>query len=294
MVLMKRDGTPMAVLGTVRHCRHLQGSVHEVGLQFASEIDPTEIVIPSDLDDAALAGGLHPSLQVPTLRGRLLLVDDSPSDRRLFAHQMNATGLEIVAVETSGAALDAIQREQFSAVVCGLDLAKGDGIHAIRRMRKLGFTGPILVLTAEISAPVLADARAAGASELAGKPYEPSYIMYLLSEWLDQASRPEAIVSRFEDQPAMIELLLAFIRETQRLARRLATAVDEEDAATVRELCLRISGSGSHHGFEQLSVAARDAMWNLDTTGQVGDALGPLRRLIDMCDRLQCSGDSHE
>jgi CheY-like chemotaxis protein len=289
MVLIRRDGTPLAVMGNVRHCRHLQGSVYEIGIQFNREIDPTAVIIPSDLDDKVIAHGLHPSVKIPNLRGRLLIVDDSAADRRLFSHQMQATGLEIVAVDTSGAALDAIRKQRFTAVVCGLDLADGSGIYAVRRMRECGYNGPILILTAEISARLLAEVRAAGANELLGKPYEPGYVMYLLSEWLDQPARPDAIVSRFDCEPGMSGMLMGYIGETRRLATRLSAAINEEDAALVRELCVKIAGSGSHHGFDQLSVAARDALWNLDTAEQVSDALGPLRRLVCLCDRLRCN-----
>ena len=249
------------------------------------------VVIPEELDDEVVAHGLHPSVTIPTLSGRLLLVDDSSSDSRLFTHQIRATGLEIVAVDTSGAALDAVQKGPFSAVVCGLDLADGSGVYTVRRMREVGYDGPILVFTAEISAALLSDVRAAGANELLGKPYEPGYVMFLLSEWLQQPSAPKAVLSRFDCEPGMADLLLDYISETQRLAQCLAAAIEEENAAAVRDLCLKISGSGSHHGFDQLSVAARDALWNLDTAGDVHNALGPLRRIVCLCQRLQCSGE---
>lgn len=293
MILMRRNGTPLALVGTVRHCRHLQGSIHEIGIQFANEIDPTSILLPEDLTDSASRNGFDGSVPIPTLSGQLLLIDNSLADRKLFTHQMGATGLGIVAVETSGAALDAIQRDLFDAVICALDLADGTGIYAVRRMREVGFSGPILAFTAEMSPPLLAEMRAAGANELMGKPYEPVYVMHLLSDWLNQPAAQHAIVSRFDNDPAMGDLLVEFIGETQRLARRLSAAVDEEDAAIVRELCLSMFGSGSHHGFEQLSVGARDALWNLDAMGgKVADALGPLRRLVRMCLRLQGGGQA--
>jgi CheY-like chemotaxis protein len=289
VVLMRRDGVAITLAGVIRHCRYLQGTCHEAGIQFDHEIDPHAILLPSNLSEAANEAKLNRSMQIPSFTGRVLLADDSESDRRLFAHQLAATGLAITAVATSGAALDAMQRWSFDAVICGLDLDGGGGIYAVRRLRDRGYQGPILVFTAEVSTEALARVQAAGADEVLGKPYDPGYAMYLLGEWLRQPTPNSAILSRFDDEPDMAGLLAEFIEETQRLAHRLAKAMENEQFAVVRELCLRMAGSGSNHGFDQLGVAARDAMRALDTVGEVSAAVGPLRRLVSICQRMRSS-----
>ncbi len=169
LVLMRRDGTPLALAGTIRHCRHLQGSCHEIGVQFASEIDPETILLPSDLDDAEDLAKLDQSMLVPTFVGNLLLVDDSASDRRLLAHQLSATGLNVVAVETSGAALDALKLRRIDIVICGLNEAGGIGVYAVEQIREIGFRQPVVVFMPEIGGTELCEIRHAGATEVVGK-----------------------------------------------------------------------------------------------------------------------------
>ena len=286
LVLMRRDGTPMCLSGMVRHCRHLQGSCHEIGVQFCEEINPQAILLPEDLKEAAVGPGCDRSLQIPALRGKVLIADNHAPDRRLLAHQLSATGLDITPTNTAGAALDAVKRSKFDAVICGLDLHQAHGVHAVQELRQIGYRNPILVLTAETDPRALAAVMAAGATEVAGKPYDTFYLMYLLAEALNQPAPDGSIVSRFDGEPGMSELLEDFVEETREIACQLAAALEEENLAQIRDLCVRMAGSGANHGFDQLSIAARDALHNLDAAGRLAEATGPLRRMISMCRRL--------
>ncbi|MDY7108569.1 MAG: response regulator [Planctomycetota bacterium] len=289
LVMIRRDGTRQKLTGTIRHCRFLRGTCHEAGIKFDHPIDPHEFLLPSSLESTERGDKLGPSIQIPSLNGCVLLADDSETDRRLVAHQLSATGLVVVPAATSGSALDALQQTDFDAVLCGLDLDAGGGLYAVMRIRDSGYGGPILVFTAEISEEALLRVREAGADEVLGKPYDAGYVMYLLSECLHQPTPSEPLVSRLESEPGMAELLIEYIDEAQRLSHRLSKAVDEEDFPAARELCLRLAGSGANHGFDQVSVAARDALRALDAAGDVTACLAPVRRVLSICARMSCT-----
>jgi CheY-like chemotaxis protein len=289
LIMMSRDGSRKKLTGTIRHCRFLRGTCHEAGIEFVHPIDPHAFLLPSQLEAADSADKLGPSIQIPSLTGCILLADDSESDRRLVAHQLSATGLMVVSAATSGAALDALQQTNFDAVLCGLDLDVGGGLYAVRRMRDNAYEGPILVFTAEISEEALMRVREAGADEVLGKPYDAGYVMYLLSECLHQPAPSDPLISRLESEPGMAELLIEYIEEAQRLSHRLTKAVEDEDFPVARELCLRLAGSGANHGFDQVSVAARDALRALDAAGDVASSLTPLRRVVSICARIRCT-----
>ncbi len=284
---MRRDGTPLALLGKVRHCRHLQGACHEIGIEFEIEIDPHSILMPEELDAAGLQPSPGHAVNIPSLAGRLLLADDSDSDRILFSHQISATGLAVTGVATCGAAIDQVKRSRFDIVVCALNLNDSNGIYAVQQIREVGFRGPLLVMTAEMSPKVLNEVQRAGADEVVGKPYDPGYIMYLLGECLQQSEADDPVYSRFDDEPAMAELLAQYIDETHRRVHDLTKAVAVGDLSVVRELCIRLAGSGANYGFDQLSAAAADALRNLDAADDLDSALVPVRRLLSICHRVQ-------
>ncbi len=285
VVLLRRDGTPLAVAGVVVHCRHIESSHHEIGIQFHKEVDPTTILPASTL---AGANEDDQSLEMPALDGRLLVVDQSPADRRLMTHHLSATGITMMMVESSGAALEALKRRSFDIVLCELSLAD-DAVRMIKQMREVEFRGPIVVVTAENDAARLIKAREAGANEIVGKPYDPGYLASLLAEWLDAPGVDPPIYSSIEDKPGMAELITDFIEQAQRKANALEKALKDEDKGRVREAVLALMGSGAGYGFEGLTEAARATLIALETSSNLKDLEAPLRRLVAICQRLRCS-----
>ena len=284
VLLPKRDGRPLAVAGVVVHCRHLDGSHHEIGIQFMQQVDATEVLPSWDSPDEKEAD--EKAIELPTLSGRVLVVDQSSLDRRLLAHRLSVTGLTMTMVETPGAAIDAVRRQQPEIVLCELNL-DSDAVRMIQQMRKVGFQGPILVVTAEHDVSRLMKAREAGANEIVGKPYDPAYLASLLAEWLEAPAVERPVYSTFEDDPGMSEMIADFIHQTRLNGQRLEKALEDGEMSNAREVVLALMGSGSGYGFLPLTEAARDALTALDTSGNQTDASPALRRLIGLTQRLR-------
>lgn len=283
VMLPRHEGGPLVVGGVVAHCRHVGGAHHEVGIQFVQEVDPTT-VLPQN-DEGRSAG--DQSLELPSLKGDVLVIDQSKTDRRLMSYHLGATGLNLVMAESCGAALQAVGAQEFDVVLCDLNL-EGDVVKMISDIRRGGFRGPVIVMTAENSAARLAEARAAGANEIIGKPFNPISLASLLAEWLKVPPVDQPIYSSLESKPGMAELIADFIADVQGMAKLIEKAVGRGDVKGLREKCLGLMGSGSGHGFEPLTEAARDALTALDTTQSPKDAVAPLRRVVSVCRRLRC------
>ncbi|MHC4109071.1 MAG: response regulator, partial [Planctomycetota bacterium] len=285
-VLLPRRAEPaVAVMGVVVHCRHIESSHHEIGVQFLQEVDATVLVTSTGYGDS---GESAESVELPTLAGEALVVDQSAADQRLLTHHLSATGLGLTMVETPSQALEAVQRQDFALVLCDLNLEM-DAVRMIEQMRNAGLQGPIVVITAEQRVERLAKAREAGANEIIGKPYAPAYLASLLAEWLEAPSVERPIFSTEESKPGMGELIADFIEEAQRNVQRLEKAVAAENTATAREFLMGLMGSGSGHGFTALTEAARDALTALDTGNDLSAAAPSIRRLISVCGRLRCA-----
>ncbi len=287
ILLPRRDGSPIAVNGTVMHCRHVEGAYHEIGVQFTEEIDPMALL--SENEEAAAED--ERSLEMPALEGRILIVDQSKADRRLMTHQLSVTGLAMTMVDTPGAAIDAVRKRHYEMMLCDLNL-EHDAVEMIRKVRGAEFRGPIVVVTAENSPTRLADARAAGANEIIGKPYNPVYLASLLAEWLQAPAVEHPIYSTLEERPGMAELVADFVDEAQRKAGQIEKAVRDDSAKAMRETCMELLGSGSGFGFAAVTEAARDAITSLDTAAETKDAHVSIRRLVAICRRLRCAGAS--
>ena len=171
ILLPRRDGTPLLVAGVVVHCRHVESNHHEIGIRFLQEIDPAAILPSASADEAAA----DQTLELPTVEGQVVVVDQSDTDRRLMMHHLGATGLTLQMVESTGAALDVLRQRAVDLVLCDLNL-EDDAVRMIEQMRAIEYRGPIIVVTAENDPARLAKAREAGANEIIGRPYNPLYL----------------------------------------------------------------------------------------------------------------------
>ena len=284
VVLPQRDGHPFAVDGVIVHCRHVQGSYHEVGVQFVEEIDPSAL-LGQPLGDAENPDGAAPDM--PTMDGRVLIVDPSSAERALLSYQLRETGLTMTMVEATGAAIDAIRRNSYQLLLCHLHL--GDvAIRMIKQIRRVGFKEPIIVMTGESSPKLLAEARAAGANEIIGKPRHPVFLASMIAEWLEVPGLDSPVYSSLQENPGMAEIIADYLNDVQKKVRQLEKTKDHPGLTLARTISLELLDSGAGFGFDAVSDAARDALMAIDTGQSKKDAEAPLQRLIALCRRLRC------
>ena len=284
IVLPRREGGPFAVSGVIVHCRHLEGSYHEIGIRFTQEVDPAALV-PQMIAEGE--GAADQDSEMPALEGRILVVDQSPADRKLMMHNLSGTALILKMVSSAGAAIDAVRKHTYDLILCDLHL-ENDAVRMIKQIRASDYKGPIIVVTAESSATRLTEARAAGANEIIGKPHSAAYLASLLAEWLDVPGVDRPIYSNLEETSGMAELIADFVDEVQKKTHQLEKAMEQTDVAAARELCVELVGSGTGFGFGSVTEAARDALTAIDTAQNKQDAKPSLKRLVGICQRLRC------
>ena len=119
------------------------------------------------LDPAAL--GLTP-LAAP----RLLIVDDVADNRTILARRFAKRGFDCVEVDSGEAALAAIARESFDAVLLDVMMPGMNGLEVLRRARA-GHSAdelPIIMVTANAMSEDVAGALALGANDYVTKPVD--------------------------------------------------------------------------------------------------------------------------
>lgn len=104
---------------------------------------------------------------------RILVVDDDHEIRALLQRFLEAQGMRVRAVGEAGAALRLVTREPYDLIVLDLSLPDEDGLSVCRRLRELGDTIPILVLTARGDMVDRVVGLEMGADDYLAKPFEP-------------------------------------------------------------------------------------------------------------------------
>ncbi len=114
---------------------------------------------------------------VTPVRGRVLVVDDSGDVRELVAESLRSAGATVVALETGVAALDRVRehhdrREPFDVIIMDVHMPGLDGLETTRVLRRRGFDGPVVALTARAAPSDRQECLDAGCTEYLSKPVD--------------------------------------------------------------------------------------------------------------------------
>ena len=141
-----------------------------------------------DLADTPRGGGAALRLP-PRLTGRVLLVEDGADNQRLIRLLLAKLGLEIAVcengqqgVERALAAREA--GEPFDLILMDMQMPIMDGYTATRILRRRGYTGSIVALTAHAMHAERGRCLSAGCDDFATKPVDRESFFALLSRYL--------------------------------------------------------------------------------------------------------------
>ena len=153
------------------------------------------------------------------MTGRVLCIDDDRQVRELIQRVLDSAGHECVPAATADEARALLRDEQFSAVLCDINLPDSSGLDLLRELRELHPDVATVMVTGRDD-PMIADrALDLGALAYVTKPFAPNKLLIDLSTAL---RRREA---RHESESALREAHLETLR-------RLSRAVEYHDGET--------------------------------------------------------------
>ena len=120
----------------------------------------------------------------------VLVVDDSPTMRRMIQRALAAGGYRVVTAADGVDALRRLQDTTVHAILTDINMPRMDGLGFIRAVRQqAGFARtPILALTTEGEADMKASGKAAGATGWIVKPFDPAQLCETIGVVLRRAA----------------------------------------------------------------------------------------------------------
>ncbi|WP_434701001.1 response regulator [Pseudomonas sp. D1-36] len=126
----------------------------------------------------------------PTLRARVLLVEDNPVNQLVAKGMLVKLGCEVVVAAHGAEGLDQLEQREFDLVLMDCNMPVMDGYEASRQIRRSGRWPdlPIVALTANAMPEERERCRAAGMSDYLSKPFRREELAALLDQWVSTTS----------------------------------------------------------------------------------------------------------
>lgn len=256
----------VAIQGVVRSCRHISGIVHEVAVVFDESVDLSDFVRLSPEEEMIhlqeLAADLPESSSesVKQIAGSVLVVDDFPTDRKLFGLWLSRAGFEAKPASDAKEALRHIEVDNYDLAVIDLRLGGEDGLALIQSLRAGGFSAPIIAVSASDAPEVQEEAKAAGASSFLSKPFTAEQLLEatesLLGVDLSNEADQQPIYSTISDDEEMKPLLTEFVRGLGGYIHKLKNANAHSDLQTLEGIIHVLKGAGSGYGYDAITEQA--------------------------------------
>ncbi|EWH07350.1 histidine kinase [Pseudoalteromonas lipolytica SCSIO 04301] len=119
------------------------------------------------------------------LKGRVLLAEDHPDNRRLFARILERMGLTVTTVENGKDAVQQTLENTFDLILLDIQMPIMDGQEALKMMHATGISVPIIALTANTMKHEVERYMNQGFTDLIAKPIDRNAFSHKIASYLD-------------------------------------------------------------------------------------------------------------
>ena len=218
---------------------------------------------------------------------KILVADDNATNLAIITRLLEQAGHHVIPTSDGEAALDVYERDVIELAILDFNMPLRNGIEvtaAVRAMEAPGSRLPIIILSASVTPEAKDRARASGADEFMGKPYDATRLLRLIDRLAHRAGRAPAGEATLAATTAMerlplidaqrmrdveqiattpdflVRLLRGFCDDVELMLKKLETAVTDGRADVVADALHAISGAALSVGASQLAARVKSTV----------------------------------
>ena len=202
----------------------------------------------------------------PTLKGHILLAEDTVDNQHLISMHINKTGAKLTIADNGAQALEQCDANHFDLILMDTQMPVMNGIETTQLLRQRGNTTPIISLTANASTQDMIESTNAGADGFLTKPIDLAAFYRELTKYLpDQEVHHDAFQEddKITVQPVLddidpdnMDLVEIFVRKLPERAQYITESYDKKDWSELLHLLHVLKGTGSGFGYPQITKKA--------------------------------------
>ena len=146
---------------------------------------------------------------------RILVVEDDPKISSLVAKGLRENGWDVETAADGKAGLQRAREISFDAIVADVMMPELDGLGMVIKLRSLGISSPVIMLSAKRSVDDKVRCLRAGADDYLAKPFAISELLARI-ESVVRRSQPAPELQRIEADGVELDLLARLVRREER------------------------------------------------------------------------------
>ena len=225
------------------------------------------------------------------VEGSVLLAEDNIDNQRLVSIYLKKVGADITLANNGKEAFEHASQKDFDLILMDIQMPILNGLDATKKLRNLGYTKPIVALTANAMKEDVDDCLNAGFSDFIAKPINQRQFIDCILAYLkpteSQSNTDAPIVSSLlSEEPELYELINRFISQLPKKIETIKTNYAGKNWDDLRQNVHDLKGVSGNYGFNELFKTVQSMEFeilkeNYTGIGKKIDEIERLRQRID-------------
>ncbi len=211
--------------------------------------------------------------------GTVLVAEDTPVMCTLVKGLLESMGITVTTAENGAIAMELALQHSYDLILMDMQMPVMDGIESTETLRTLGYSKPIVALTANVMPEYRDRFFQAGCNEFLNKPINRSALKRILQRFLLQQENSTAAPQESEELVVSSEARALFSQQLTRARETLPVDLENQAWDRLRTTAHNLKGSAATFGRPELTELGREICNRIDQA-QFSETTPLIERLL--------------